>query len=98
MAVLEAHAELGSGQGFDDLAFHLNLIFFFGHNSSCPAARAALPSSGLLAYLGILAALDASDGLFLFHAAKFALGNKPALAADGAQDAALHYLLAEAFQ
>jgi hypothetical protein len=44
------------------------------------------------------ASLDTSNCLFLFHAACFALGNKPALIPNGAQNAALDDLFAEAFE
>jgi hypothetical protein len=45
-----------------------------------------------------LASLNAADGLLLLNPAQLALRNKPALAADGAQDTALYDLFAEALQ
>ncbi len=45
-----------------------------------------------------LAALDAADRLLLLDTAQLALGNKPALAADSAEDATLHNLFTEALQ
>jgi hypothetical protein len=98
MAILEPHAKLSSRQGFDDLAFHLYLIFFFGHNSSNPAVQAVAPFSVLFTRPCILAAFNTANGLLLLHTAKFTLRNEPALAADGAQYTAFHYLFAEAFE
>jgi len=45
-----------------------------------------------------LSPFEASHGLFLFHPALFALGDKPTLPADSAQDTTLDNLLAKALQ
>ncbi len=100
MAIFELYPELCSGQGFDDLAFNLDLVFFFGHNSPDQPIGdvTTYRSAKLFANLGELAAFDAADGFLLLHSAKFALGNKPALLADGAENTALDNFFTEAFQ
>ena len=44
------------------------------------------------------APLDPTDGFLLLHAALFTFGDEPALASDGAKNAALDDLLAEALE
>ena len=48
--------------------------------------------------IGLLTTLQPSDRLFLLNTTQFAFGNKPSLAANCAQDAALSNFLAEALE
>jgi hypothetical protein len=45
-----------------------------------------------------LSSLETANSLFVFHAALFAFGYEPSFATHGAQDTALDYLFAEAFE
>jgi len=51
-----------------------------------------------LAFFGELAALDAPDCFLLIDAPELALGDKPPLAPDRAENAALGYLFSEALK
>ena len=64
-------------------------------NNPAPERRAG---TILLHELADLASFDSSDSLLLLDTAQLALGNKPALAADRAEHAALNNLFAEALQ
>jgi hypothetical protein len=55
-------------------------------------------ASTILHRLAVLAALHAANSLFLLDAAQFTLADKPALAANGAQNTTLHNLFAEALE
>jgi hypothetical protein len=60
--------------------------------------RGHSPELALLTGTANLAALQPSNGFLFLDSAQFTLGNKPALAANGAQYAALNDLFAESFQ
>src|SRR5512141_3201768 len=100
MAVVQCHMELRGRQGFDNRAIYLDFLSFFCHTT--PSKYPDPPSNsreGLHFYPSTrLAALHSADRFLLFYPAQFAFADKPAFAADSAEDAALDYLFAEALE
>jgi hypothetical protein len=106
VAVFQLDAELGAGQSLGNHPIDLNFSFFFSHTFLQPDAHkigrhsrgACKKQAGLFVRLTNLAAFDTSNGFLLFNAAQLTLRDKPALAANGAQDTALDDLFAESFK
>lgn len=86
MPVIQEHAKLRAGEGFDNRTVDCNLLFFFSHNTSLTRLfLVRLPES-------------TSNSLLIIHTALLALGNKPAFATYGAQYTTLNDLFTEAFE
>ena len=86
MPVIQAHAKLRPGKGFDNRTVNCNLLFFFSHNTSLTRL-----------FLKRLPEIT-SNSLLIIHTALLAFGNEPAFATYGAQYTALNDLFTEAFE
>jgi hypothetical protein len=101
MTVIELHTKLRGGQSLYNGALEFNLFFFFCHSRLryAPAENLRRLSLTLLPLLKLaLPTLQAANRLLALDSAQFALGDKPSLPSNGAQDAAFGDLFPESLQ
>lgn len=102
MIIVQFDLEHGVGEGLDDGALNLKLLFLrrplLGHLRSCPLYCGSRQLSRVALIVLLLLAPSFSDSLLLFHAGQFASGNVPSLAPQLTQDATGCHRFAEALQ